>query len=204
MEFSSQLPELPSPLETSVKFHPMHGIPWEPTCSTGTEWTFLWLFLIVRKIPNTSTHMVIKELGMIFTEFGCPFILKSDNGPCYSSREFHNFLQFYQIHHFTSSSHNPQSNGFAEALVGISKKLMEKSIKDGKPWSYGLLKYRLTPISNTIPSPLEAQTGRRPRTSLPQIPSSIGKSVENSRIQQELMKHQPAGTSTSNNMELEP
>ena len=27
-------------------------------------------FLIVRKIPNSSTHAVIKELGMIFTEFG--------------------------------------------------------------------------------------------------------------------------------------
>ena len=38
-------------------------------------------FLIVRKIPNTSTHTVIKELGMIFTEFGHPFVLKSDNGP---------------------------------------------------------------------------------------------------------------------------
>ena len=33
-------------------------------------------FLIVRKIPNNSTHAVIKELGMIFTEFGCPFVLK--------------------------------------------------------------------------------------------------------------------------------
>ena len=161
-------------------------------------------FLIVRKIPNTSTHVVIKELGMIFTEFGCPFVLKSDNGPCYSSREFHDFLQFYQIHHITSSPHHPQSNGFAEALVGILKKLMEKSIKDGKPWNYGLLQYRVTPISSTIPSPLEALTGRRLRTSLPQIPSSIGKSVENSRICQELMKCQPAGTSTSNNMELKP
>ena len=63
-------------------------------------------FLIVRKIPNTSMHAVIKELGMI-TEFGCPFVLKSDNGSCYSSREFHNFLQFYQIHHITSSPHHP-------------------------------------------------------------------------------------------------
>ena len=62
-------------------------------------------FLIVRQIPNTSTHMVIKELGMIITEFGCPFVLKSDNGLCYSSREFHDFLQFYKIHHITSSPH---------------------------------------------------------------------------------------------------
>ena len=49
-------------------------------------------YLLVRKIPNTSTHLVIKELGMIFTEFGHPFVLKSDNDPCYSSREFHDFL----------------------------------------------------------------------------------------------------------------
>ena len=33
-------------------------------------------YLLVRKIPNPSTHLVIKELGMIFTEFGCPFVLK--------------------------------------------------------------------------------------------------------------------------------
>ena len=159
-------------------------------------------FLIIRKLPNSSTHAVIKELGMIFTEFGWPFVLRSDNGLCYSSKEFQQFLEFYQIHHSTSSPHYPQSNGFAEALVGISKKLMEKSIKDGKLWNYGLLQYQVTHISNTIPSPLEALTGRKLRTSLPQIPSSIGKSVESSRICQELIKHQPS-TSTSYSMELE-
>ena len=116
---------------------------------------------------------------------------------------FSKFLEFYQIHHTTSSPHHLQSNGFAEALMGISKKLMEKSIKDGKLWNYGLLQYRVTPISSTIPSPLEALTGRRLRTSLPQIPSSIGKSVESSRICQELIKCQPS-TSTSYNMELKP
>ena len=89
-------------------------------------------FLIVRKISNTSTHMVIKELGMIFTEFGRPFVLKSGNGLCYTSREFHDFLEFYKIHHITSSLYYPQSNGFAEALVGILKKLMKESVKDGK------------------------------------------------------------------------
>ena len=114
---------------------------------------------------------------------------------CYTSREFHDFLEFYRIHHITSSPHYPQSNGFAEALVGILKKLMEKSVKDGKPWNYGLLKYRVTPMSGNLPSPLEALTGCRLGTSLPQIPSSIGKSVEASKIRQELIRRQP---STSN------
>ena len=81
---------------------------------------------------------------------------------------------------------------------------MENSIKDGKPWNYGLLQYRVTPILSTNTSPLEALTGRKPRTLLPQIPSSMGKSVENSRICQELMKLQPASTSNNYNMELEP
>ena len=117
-------------------------------------------YLIVRKLPNSSTHTVIKELGLIFTEFGRPFILRSDNGLCYASREFHNFLSFYQVYHITSSPHYPQSTGFAEALVGITKKLMEKSVKDGKPWNYGLMQYRTTPISSNLPSPLEVLTAR--------------------------------------------
>ena len=130
-------------------------------------------------------------------------MLKSDNGLCYTSREFHDFLEFYKIHHITSSPNNPQSNGFTEALVGISKKLMEKSVKDGKPWNYGLLEYRVTPISGNLPSPLEALIGHRLRTSLLQIPSSVGKSVENSRICQKLIKRQ-SSTSTHYSMRIKP
>ena len=160
-------------------------------------------YLIVRRLPNSSTHSVIKELGLVFTELGRPFTLRSDNGPCYSSREFHNFLSFYQINHVTSSPHYPQSNGFAEALVGIAKKLMEKSVKDGKPWNYGLMQYRTTPISSTLPSPLEMLTGRRPHSTLPQLPSSIGKNMETSRIREELLRRQP-NTSTGAHMDLDP
>ena len=80
---------------------------------------------------------------------------------------------------------------------------MEKSIKDGKPWNYGLLHYRVTPKVGNLPSPLEALTGLRLRTLLPQIPSSVGRSVENSKIRKELMKHQP-NTSNHSPMELKP
>ena len=159
-------------------------------------------YLIVRKLPNSSTHAVIKELGLIFTELGRPFILRSGNGPCYASREFQNFLQFYQVDHITSSPHHPQSNGFSEALVGISKKLMEKSIKDGKPWNYGLMQYRTTPISSNLPLPLETLTGHKPRSSLLQLPSAVGNNMETARIHQELLRRQPS-TSTSSTMELE-
>ena len=85
--------------------------------------------------------------------------------------------------------------------MGISKKLIEKSIKDGKPWNYGLLEYRVTPIAGNLPSPLETLKGHRLRISLPLIPSSIGKTVENSRIRQKLIKRQ-LSTSSHFTMEL--
>ena len=160
-------------------------------------------YLIVRRLPNSSTHAVIKELGLIFTELGRPFMLRSDNGPCYSSREFRNFLHFHQVDHITSSPHYPQSNGFAEALVGIAKKLMDKSSKEGKPWNFGLLQYRTTPISSSLPSPLEMLTGRKPCLNLPQVPSSIGHNMDSSRIRQELLRRQPTA-STSTGATLEP
>ena len=148
-------------------------------------------YLIVRRLPNSSTHAVIKELGLIFTELDRPFILRSDNRPCYSSREFHNFLSFYQIDHVTSSPHYPQSNGFAEALMGIAKKLMDESVKE------------CSPISSTLPSPLEMLTGRRPHSTLPQLPSTIGKNMETSKIHEGLLRRQP-NTSTGTPMELDP
>ena len=69
-------------------------------------------------------------------------------------------------------------------------------------WSSWVQSYTM---SGNLPSPLEALTGCKPRTSLPQIPSSVGNgnSVENSRICQEPIKRQPS-TLTHYSMELEP
>ena len=83
-------------------------------------------YLLVRKIPNSTSSAVIKELGMIFSEFGKPQVFRSDNGPCYSSREFRFFMQNWSIEHRTSSPHYPQSNGLAESMVKVSKNLKEK------------------------------------------------------------------------------
>ena len=154
--------------------------------------------------------------------------------------------QIHEIHEI--HTHYPQSNGFAEVLVGIAKNLMEKTLKEGKLWNLGLLQYRTTPISSTLPSPLEMLTGRiqvpsplemltgriqvpsqlemlsgrkptpisstlpfplemltgrKPRSNLPQIPSSIGHNMDTSRIRKELLRRQPTATSTRAT-ELEP
>ena len=65
-------------------------------------------FLIVRKIPNSTSSAIIKELDSIFSEYGNPYLFRSDNGPCYTSVEFKIFLDEWKIEHQTSSPHYPQ------------------------------------------------------------------------------------------------
>ena len=103
-------------------------------------------YIIVRKLPNSTSAAVCTELSMIVTELGLPHIIRSDNGPCYNSKEFQQFLQCYNIVHQTSSPNHPRSNGFVERMVGVAKKLMDKAGKEGKPWISGLFNYRVTPV----------------------------------------------------------
>ena len=130
-------------------------------------------YLIMRKIHNSTSSTVIKELGMIFSEFGKPQVFRSDNGPCYSSQEFRFFMQNWSIEHRTSSPHYPQSNGLAESMVKVSKNLIEKAVLQDLPWNQLLLDYRCTPISSEIPSPAEILFGRKLRSSITILPSQV-------------------------------
>ena len=132
-------------------------------------------YIIVRKLPNSTSAAVCIELSMIVTELGLPHIIRSDNGPCYNSKEFQQFLQCYNITHQTSSPNHPRSNGFVERMVGVAKKLMNKAGKEGKLWISGLFDYRVTPQSGSIASPLQLLTQCTPREkNLPQLPSTLG------------------------------
>ena len=122
---------------------------------------------------------------------GLPHIIRSDNGPCYNSKEFQQLLQCYNITHQTSSPHHPRSNGFAERMVGVAKKLMDKAGGEGKPWISGLYEYRLTPQSGSIASPLQIITQHTPREKdLPPLPSTLG-AQEMYETHQEIIRGQP-------------
>ena len=130
-------------------------------------------FLIVHKLPNSTSNAVIKELGLIFTEFGKPFILHSDNGPCYALQEFQFFMKDWNIKSVTLSPYYHQSNGLTESMVKTLKNLIEKNLQLNKPWFYLLHEHCITPISENIPSPVEILFGQRMRSNLSIIPSQL-------------------------------
>ena len=91
----------------------------------------------VSKLPNSTSATVCMEISTIVIELCQPHIIRSDNGPCYNSKEFQQFLQHYSITDQTSSPNYPRSNGFVKRMVGVAKKLMDKVGKEGKPWILG-------------------------------------------------------------------
>ena len=148
-------------------------------------------YFLVRTLINSTSTAVCAEIATIVTELGLPHVIRSDNGPCYSSKEFQQMLQQYNITHQTSSPHHPRSNGFVERMVGVAKKLMDKAGSKRKPWISGLYEYRVTPQSGSIASPLQLLTQRTPREKdLPQLPSTLG-AHEMYDTHQEILKRQP-------------
>ena len=57
----------------------------------------------------TATHVTV-HMKAIFSEYGVPKSIVTDNGPCYSSEYFKEMMKKMGIHHITTSPHHHQSN----------------------------------------------------------------------------------------------
>ncbi|XP_033105917.1 uncharacterized protein K02A2.6-like [Anneissia japonica] len=122
----------------------------------------------VKKIGKRSTSMaVIKMTKSIFSEHGIPNKVVSDNGPRFSSTEFRQFVNEWEIEHVTSSPHYPISNGFIEKAIQAIKSTLQKSKDSGSVPFLALLCLRTPPIDSYLPPPTELLYNRKLRSNLP-------------------------------------
>ena len=124
-------------------------------------------FPVVRKLPNPSPSVIVVEImKCIFSEYGIPKKIISDNGPHFVSEVFRKFTLDYVIDHMTSSPRRAQGNGFAERNVQTIKNFLQKAL-DSKTDPYlALLHWRTVPLATNLPSPAEIMMGRRLRSTL--------------------------------------
>ena len=88
---------------------------------------------LVHKLSSMTGQHVANQCKFVFSEYGWPEPLISDNGPCYTVDAFTSVMNAYHVSHITSSPHYPQSNGLAERYVQIVKSLFcAKQKKRGK------------------------------------------------------------------------
>ena len=158
----------PEPLQPT----PLPQHPWQ--CVTSDLFEYKKLFVLVVdyysryiegvKLHTTTSNAVIQALKSIFARHGVPALVRSDNGPQYSSNEFKIFAQDYGFEHSTSSPGHASGNGEAEHVVRTVKQLFRGS---DDPYT-ALLNHRATPLANGY-SPSALLMARKLRTKLPHL-----------------------------------
>lgn len=75
----------------------------------------------VRIMKSIKSEKTIEKCRDIFTTFGLPQVLVSDNGRIFISREFQHFLKQNGIFHKCTASYNPATNGLTERFIQTFK-----------------------------------------------------------------------------------
>ena len=93
----------------------------------------------VEAIPTrTNDAKVVAQFlrGNIFSRFGTPRALITDNGTHFCNKVIDKVLQKYGVRHRTSLTYHPQSNGQAEVSNREIKYILEKTVNSSrKDWS---------------------------------------------------------------------
>ena len=135
---------------------------------------------------SSTSAAVIEELRPLFVCFGLPETVVTDNGTCFVSTEFKDFLASNGIRHITCAPYHPTSNGLIERAVQIVKRGLKKTTEGSVRSRLAkiLYTYRLTPQSTTGVSPAEMLLGRRPRLRLDILSPLTAERVEAQQMKQ--------------------
>ena len=102
-----------------------------------------------------TAETVIHKLTQLFSQYGMPNTISTDNGPPFNSEPFTKFLIEQRVDHITSSLHYPKSNGFIERQVKTMKTALATAAASRKTLDDVLLSLRSTPIGPNPTSPRE-------------------------------------------------
>lgn len=157
-----------------------HAIPensWQTMATDLFSWNsenyivicdYLRRYFEIECLHNITTAAVIHKMKAVFARHGIPEKVISDNGPCYSPREFQQYA--------TPSPHYRQSNGLAEKTVQVPKRILTKAKEDKEDPYLSLLEYSNTPV-NGLKSPAQILRSRRLRSILPTTAQQLGPQV---------------------------
>ena len=136
-------------------------------------------------MKSTTASSTIRVLRSLFSKYGLPHEVVSDNGPQFVAEEFAAFLKKNGIKHIKSAVKHPASNGEAERFVQTFKRAMKKAKSEEGDvhlkLARFLLSYRTTPHVGTRETPAKLFMGRELRTRLSQVRPNLGLKLQQSR-----------------------
>ena len=80
----------------------------------------------IYKCKHPTARNTIKALDEVFSCFGVPNTVVSDNGTMFTGKEFKDYCYSLAIEHIMTPAYNPRSNGQAEGFVYLFKRALRK------------------------------------------------------------------------------
>jgi hypothetical protein len=137
-------------------------------------------------VPTTAAEYTLPKLNELFSMFGIPIELKSDNGPPFNGHQFAEFANYYGFHHRKVAPENAPANGLIEGFMKPLAKVIRTAQVENRDWSEAiqefLRNYRSTPHPTTGISPSEMMFGKNRTNRLPAIVDDSKSREEYKRI----------------------
>lgn len=119
---------------------------------------------VVKILSSLTSQSVINSITKIFSIFGIPKVIKTDNGPPFQSHDFKQFAHTLGFHHQRITPHWPQANGEVERFMRTLKRFIQATTLENNSWTSKLgeflMAYRATPHSATGTPPFDVLFGR--------------------------------------------
>src|SRR6218665_1589320 len=126
---------------------------------------------------NKCLSCQIPAFDRVFSKFGTPVTVKSDNGSPFNSEQFKKFAQYSGFKHRRITPCWPRANGEAERFMRTLKKSLQIAHVEKKNWKqemYTFLRaYRSTPHTTTNKAPAEILLRYPFRGRIPGITKSV-------------------------------
>jgi transposase InsO family protein len=124
---------------------------------TATDYFTKWVEALPLK-HSTDDQVISFFENNIFSRFGLPLEIITDNGPAFISAKMAQFLAKLGVKHFTSSAYYPQGNGHADSTNKNLVRIIKRLIEDKPRQWHTLLTYTLWADRTTA----EVSTGCTP------------------------------------------
>ena len=126
---------------------------------------------VVEIVHSLTSRAIIPVFDKVFSEFGIPEQLKTDNGPPFNSADFAKFMKHLGVKLHRVTPLWPQANGEVERFMQSLGKLVRTAKVDGRSWKqalYTLLRnYRATPHATIGVPPANIMFGRELNVKIP-------------------------------------
>ena len=129
---------------------PFEGSMWLIVIDAATKWPE-----VIKMNNDTTAERKIEILRILFSRFGLPNQIVSENGPQFISDVYHQFCTNNRIRQTLVAPYHPRSNGEVERFVQSFKNAIRKGKHAGmqKGLCQFLLKYCTTPHPKTGETP---------------------------------------------------